>query len=1554
MKGRALFILVVLFRVFQLDGQVNNPVIVSCDGLQFICAPAPETVICTDIIVDPDDPLADSIAFFQITWGDGTPAEIIPANPDSLSVDHIYNLSGYFGACLYEVPFVILLETYYYAGTDTVGNPLLNPDPLNSGFVVTFRLPPTPTFVASPFPCTGYPANFQGSVSGGEPGAQAPDCPPGGIVFEQWLINDDSSLLFMGNELEYQFDSVGNYTVQYCVGNSCDTVCIEKVIQVSPPPDVVLQIDTSLTQIIGSTYRVCLYDTATSFDLDVSESVFQDSFLWEVEGPAGGWTWVQLNNGLDSSITQASVSLPGVYHLTILGKNECAQPDLEEITVEAVEDPDLVLFPQVDTCAALDYVPVPFLDSAIYRINGIVFDSFPVYLPLADTPYLLEAQLTSFCSDKVVWDTFMVQTVPEVAIFYPTENRILCQGEDTLWIEATPGLNWTGGGSNLHIDGQQVYFVPKVPGEFLLIGSRGVGVCRKADTLHILVEAPLTIQVETPEIACIYTHYTPTPFYSEATYWVDDVQIDSFPIFLEQINSPYLISAVMENSCGVVMDSAFVQVILPEPVVIDTSGAKTVCRGSGPVGLFAQPDLGTWQGQYLTQNSDTAFFTPAEAGIFDLIYARGEGLCRTTDTLHLQVVPEDSVQAGDDVLLCQTQQVFQPVNPYPNIANYSGFAMVDQLVDLTLLDPDTSYPYILTHVGMPKECRTDTFFLEIAIPPPSGFDFDRDTLCAGEVVTLEPIVAEGVGYEIDWGDGTPVAGILAHTYSDPGIWTVFYTIQSFNPLNGMVLCEASAQDTVFVPEPFESGEVDFMVFPEKGCAPLQVQVQNLTISQELPFVWSLGSNAPFVGNSPPPYVLEENADLDTTYYEIVLQVKNGCGVVETSKTVEVWPRPEAGLVISDSVLCSGEAATFEANSDGYPQVQWLYTSDGRQAVLLPDSSITWPFLAGFMQDTVLVRLVASNNCGVDTTSAPLAITPPNVVALASTPKGTQFCEGDTLLIINQSTPGAEISWKLDGQPFQGSDTLEWFNLSPGTFLVTLQADGCGYDSLDIAFSVYGPPDLEVFHEPTACPDDTIQFIIQTTAEGVQFWAGNGYANPGKIHHITYPSSGIFSPSVLVMSAEGCTNGWNGTVWILPEPDALGTVTADLCLGDTAYFEGITSVSGSSCQWHFSNGQQADACQAQWVYPQPGLFASILTVTSPDGCVGRDTLPVFVRENPIAGIQYEWETPCVPALIKLKSEASNTTEVQWFLEDNLLASLSGLEWTIQEAGTHHFSLVVSNDGLCFDTAQLSVVTYPSPTFDWKLEPYCTREEGVDLYIQTDSSHSVWITGTAYEANGVVHVGLPDGPYTLHVQNFENCAVDSQIVILPNQELNLVLPEDTFSILLGQSLQLAAQVNMPNVDFQWFPPSYLDAPMSNLPQCSPPMTVQYAVVATDSRGCSKMDSVWVFVDFFKDRAIFIPNAFTPNADGVNDIFYVRGKNPSVLEIEIFQVYDKYNELVFDLKTREDNRPFSINEPEAGWDGTFRGVKAEAGSYRYIISVVYLNGERSFYDGTIQLIR
>lgn len=113
-----------------------------------------------------------------------------------------------------------------------------------------------------------------------------------------------------------------------------------------------------------------------------------------------------------------------------------------------------------------------------------------------------------------------------------------------------------------------------------------------------------------------------------------------------------------------------------------------------------------------------------------------------------------------------------------------------------------------------------------------------------------------------------------------------------------------------------------------------------------------------------------------------------------------------------------------------------------------------------------------------------------------------------------------------------------------------------------------------------------------------------------------------------------------------------------------------------------------------------------------------------------------------------------------------------------------------------------------------------------------------------------------------------------------------------------------------------------------------------------GCSDADDLTVFVD--RRKQVYVPNAFSPNADGKNDRFRIFVKPGSVRSVHDFLVFDRWGESVYEY------HDFDPDEPAYGWDGTHRGDKMNPAVFVWFAIIEFVDGKTELFEGDVILVR
>ena len=164
--------------------------------------------------------------------------------------------------------------------------------------------------------------------------------------------------------------------------------------------------------------------------------------------------------------------------------------------------------------------------------------------------------------------------------------------------------------------------------------------------------------------------------------------------------------------------------------------------------------------------------------------------------------------------------------------------------------------------------------------------------------------------------------------------------------------------------------------------------------------------------------------------------------------------------------------------------------------------------------------------------------------------------------------------------------------------------------------------------------------------------------------------------------------------------------------------------------------------------------------------------------------------------------------------------------------------------------------------------------------------------------------------------------------------------------GTQIKLESQLtNGPVQTWSWTPSTNLSCNNCAEPVATIKNDITYIVKITNIFGCSATDSI-SFKTFCESAQVYIPNAFTPDGDGSNDILMVRAKGISA--VKHFRVFNRWGEVVFERNN------FQPNDPGFAWDGRIRGVAGGPGVYVYTAEVICDNGKTYTYKGNVSLIK
>jgi gliding motility-associated-like protein len=223
---------------------------------------------------------------------------------------------------------------------------------------------------------------------------------------------------------------------------------------------------------------------------------------------------------------------------------------------------------------------------------------------------------------------------------------------------------------------------------------------------------------------------------------------------------------------------------------------------------------------------------------------------------------------------------------------------------------------------------------------------------------------------------------------------------------------------------------------------------------------------------------------------------------------------------------------------------------------------------------------------------------------------------------------------------------------------------------------------------------------------------------------------------------------------------------------------------------------------------------------------------------------------------------------------------------------------------------------------------------------------------FELNGAVFAsgeainGLDIGEYRFLAVDANGCILDTFFVLGQPDSLSVYLIEDQF-VKLGAIVNIPIATNADTIaNVVWTTSQPLDMLSDDLYRITAITTDSIQVVITDGLGCRATNAFKLTVD--RAVAVYVPNAFSPNGDGINDVFVLQGDRAQILNVNSLNVFDRWGKQHFG------GTDFGANDFDRGWDGSINGRSAAIGVYVWSAEVMLINGETRLLEGEVTLLR
>ncbi len=589
--------------------------------------------------------------------------------------------------------------------------------------------------------------------------------------------------------------------------------------------------------------------------------------------------------------------------------------------------------------------------------------------------------------------------------------------------------------------------------------------------------------------------------------------------------------------------------------------------------------------------------------------------------------------------------------------------------------------------------------------------------------------------------------------------------------------------------------------------------------------------------------------------------------------------------------------------------------------------------------TYTVTVTDDNSC---TQEINVSITEPDILALmtnGSDPNCNDGTDGSATANVTGGTPTYTYRWDDPAN----STTSMLANLAAGTYRLTA-TDGNGCIIID-SVVLDNPDAIVVSSTPSAvtCAGGD-NGSITTSIMGLVGTPIYQWSNGANTADINTLSAGEYC--LTVQDANGCEVIHCATV---AEPAAIlltPTITSAGCNGQNNGAIDL-SISGGIDPYTINWSTGANTSNIQ------SLTAGdyFVSVTDANNCVS--TLMLTVTESAPFNLDLMVDDiTCFEAadgIIDLAiTGTTDSLSFNWTGPNGFQSDEQNLDSLV--AGEYQVEVVDEEGCSVFGSG---IITEPQVFLaNYEVENVrCYAEENGHIWVQLESGlppYRYSIDGGANFQEENLFNGLMAGSYEVIVRDANGCEISDSLEVNEPAELLIEL-ESPIEIKLGQAHEYQAFVNLLQgaIDsIEWAPATTLSCNNCLDPTATPEYTTTYTLMIRDTMGCEVDARSLLVVD--RTPSVYVPTAFSPNGDGINDILTIYSDENVITEIQHFQIFDRWGELVYAAYNRQPN------DITTGWDGNFKGKPLNTGVFTWIARIQLAGGELEIYTGDFAIIK
>ena len=834
------------------------------------------------------------------------------------------------------------------------------------------------------------------------------------------------------------------------------------------------------------------------------------------------------------------------------------------------------------------------------------------------------------------------------------------------------------------------------------------------------------------------------------------------------------------------------------------------------------------------------------------------------------------------------------------------------------------------------------------VGPTAAFTPATPGSCLNAAVTFNDLSIPDVTHPIskwywNYGDGTKdtlTAPPFLHLYATSGIFSVALKIKdSFGCTDSSTLSNALIISTPVA---------NYTTVDTLSCPGKPVKFQGLSTGNIVSYAWTFGDGGTSTLMNPVHvYTADGNYNVSLTVTD-----SYGCTASKTILQYIIVNTPVADFTVSDSfTTCPPLIMQFANKSQHVQSYVWDFGDGGGTSTVLNPPHF-YSFVGSF---TAKLTVTTFGGC-TDIKTKQMNVKGPQGTFTYSPTIG---CTPLKSLFTATTQSRLSFVWDFnDGNTLFTTDSLvSHVYTIPGKYvpkMILTDASGCNV-------AINGIDTIRVTGVITAFTTDTLircnsgnvlftnTSSANETITGYQWNFGDGTTSTDFEPNHFYATTGLYYPTLTAITQSGCTDSITSPVPIrvVKTPVISATQSPNGCVPLTMNFNGNLlngDTSAINWKWLFSNGSTVIGQQLKpTIYNTGAAYNYTLTATNSSGCIdttfgsfeafskpiinaGSDMLicqGTGQSLNATGAPNYSWSPAAGLSCANCPSPVATPDSSRNYIVTG--TSLQGCTNSDVVRVSVKFPFLMQGglrDSLCLGQSDWLTVS-GAATYAW------SPPEGLNA-----------TTGASVKTTPKVSTN-----YMVIGKDDKNCFSDTAYFPIKVYPIPTVKAGANKTINVGETITLTPTFSSDVTNVKWSPTSWMVSSATPSITVKPNLETNYTVTVSNAGGCSASSSLNIFV-LCNGANVFIPNTFSPNGDGSNEVFYPRGTG--LFTIKQARIFNRWGEEVFARYS------FKANDEGLGWDGTSKGQKLASDVYVYMIEILCDNNSTLVYKGNIALIR